>query len=336
MSITFLGSWKNETTASPLNITISPALAADDFIVAVAATDGGGDTMGGSAPLSTIDVRTSTADAQTSYTAAGKVTGALSLVTLTAAPNACIGGVVAFSGVHKTDPFDAATVSGGSSAAGTVFQLTITTVTPNTMLVFPIGFDTQSTTSPTVVPSDNVSGGLTWGYMPIDTASFQHAGIAYANMPVPGTVTVTLTITNAINAGWGGSLLALKSDGPVATAEQKSFRFRNDDGSETSATWKANLNTPIALAAGTTARLRFLIATVLDRASVGYQLEYKRDTDSLWNAVVAAGTPTLSYGAAGTIGYSAASGTTVAATYPAGITNKSALIMVVGDRKSVV
>lgn len=39
--------------------------------------------------------------------------------------------------------------------------------------------------------------------------------------------------------------------------DQRSYRFRNDDGSEAAATWKAAQNTPVTLSGGATFRLRF-------------------------------------------------------------------------------
>jgi len=45
----------------------------------------------------------------------------------------------------------------------------------------------------------------------------------------------------------------------AASIEQEGFRFRNDDGSESAATWKANQDVNINLAADTAFRLRFLL-----------------------------------------------------------------------------
>ncbi len=57
--------------------------------------------------------------------------------------------------------------------------------------------------------------------------------------------------------------------------EQEGFRFRNDDGSESAATWKAAQDTNITLGADTVARLRVLLNATLDPASIGAQLEYR-------------------------------------------------------------
>jgi hypothetical protein len=61
----------------------------------------------------------------------------------------------------------------------------------------------------------------------------------------------------------------------AASIEQEGFRFRNDDGSESAATWKANQDTNITLAADTPFRLRKLLNATGDPASIGSQLEYR-------------------------------------------------------------
>ena len=71
----------------------------------------------------------------------------------------------------------------------------------------------------------------------------------------------------------------------VIAVTQEGFRWRNDDGSQTSATWKEaqDTNTPLALA--TPARLRVLLDSTGDPAPAAYTLYYKKTTDSTWLAV---------------------------------------------------
>jgi len=64
-------------------------------------------------------------------------------------------------------------------------------------------------------------------------------------------------------------------DAEAGTIEQEGFRFRNDDGSESAATWKANQDTNITLAAATVVRIRMLLNATGDPASIGAQLEYR-------------------------------------------------------------
>jgi len=58
-----------------------------------------------------------------------------------------------------------------------------------------------------------------------------------------------------------------------AIIEQEGFRFRNDDGSESAATWKANQDTNITLAADTAFRLRFLLKATGNPDSIDAQAE---------------------------------------------------------------
>lgn len=61
----------------------------------------------------------------------------------------------------------------------------------------------------------------------------------------------------------------------AATLDLEGFRFRNDDGSESAATWKASQDTNITLAADTAARLRLLVNATGDPAGKQFQLEYR-------------------------------------------------------------
>lgn len=71
-----------------------------------------------------------------------------------------------------------------------------------------------------------------------------------------------------------------------ATTEQEGFRWRNDDGSETTATWLASQDTNITRAKNTNTRLRILLNTTGDLESEQLRLEYKLSTDSLYTALV--------------------------------------------------
>ena len=57
--------------------------------------------------------------------------------------------------------------------------------------------------------------------------------------------------------------------------EQYAFRFRNDNGSETAATYAANENTNITLTPGSKTRIRIGIDATGDPTSKQFQLEYR-------------------------------------------------------------
>ena len=69
------------------------------------------------------------------------------------------------------------------------------------------------------------------------------------------------------------------------TPEQEGFRFRNDDGNETGATWLAAQDADISRDKNLNTRLRMLLNATADPASTQYQLEYKKSTDETWSAV---------------------------------------------------
>lgn len=126
----------------------------------------------------------------------------------------------------------------------------------------------------------------------------------------------------------GGSLTSV-------TLEQEGFRFRNDDGSETTATWVAAQDTGVTFPLDTNLRLRDLINAVGDPASKTFRIDYKLSTDSTYIPVSAhVGSATLSWGAAGGLAFSSVGGGTVAPSYPSGITTKSGLVLAIGMKPS--
>lgn len=71
----------------------------------------------------------------------------------------------------------------------------------------------------------------------------------------------------------------------VPTYEQEGYRWRNDDGSETTATWAAAQDTNIRAPRQSRRRLRILINTTLDAPANAYRLEYNRVGDNDWRVV---------------------------------------------------
>lgn len=75
----------------------------------------------------------------------------------------------------------------------------------------------------------------------------------------------------------------------TATLIQEGFRFRNDDGSETAATWNADQDATITLTANTPKRLRIVVDTTGDPESKNLQLEYRMKPSGgsfgAWNKV---------------------------------------------------
>lgn len=122
---------------------------------------------------------------------------------------------------------------------------------------------------------------------------------------VGSTYTDTVTATPPSGTGVGVMLFSGSStsgntvsyweggDITTTTVEQEGFRWREDDGSETTATWAAAQDTHINAAVSTTRRLRLLLNGTGDPASTQYRLDYKKSSDSVYEAVPTA-QPSLS------------------------------------------
>jgi hypothetical protein len=95
----------------------------------------------------------------------------------------------------------------------------------------------------------------------------------------------TATTTAAFNSA-SGTCWAQIAAFVGGSRDQEGFRFRNDDGSETTASWKANQDAQVTAATGTPFRVRFLVNATGDPASTAYQLEYRRSTSSNWKKVM--------------------------------------------------
>jgi hypothetical protein len=89
--------------------------------------------------------------------------------------------------------------------------------------------------------------------------------------------------------GAGAFFKSLESEETSYLLEQEGFRFRDDDGSETGATWLADQDTNILRDKNLNTRLRVIVDATDDPISNQYQLEYKKSTDSQWLKVQAAG-----------------------------------------------
>lgn len=71
----------------------------------------------------------------------------------------------------------------------------------------------------------------------------------------------------------------------IPALTQSRYRWRNDDGSETGATWAAAENTAITLAQNTPRRLRVQVQSTNDKPSASYKLQYRKVGDPGWDDV---------------------------------------------------
>lgn len=96
-----------------------------------------------------------------------------------------------------------------------------------------------------------------------------------------GVVGRGLTTGHRIDNWEGGSLV-------TAPVDQEGFRFRNDNGSESAATWLAAQDTNVTQPLSTNTRLRMLLNATGDPASFQGRLDYKKSTDSVYVPVLLA------------------------------------------------
>jgi len=172
-------------------------------------------------------------------------------VSYTGIDDGIICGATAFNGVDQTTPMGAAVKASGSSTAPSV-EITITSGNfAHDVLVSGTNISSPSQTQ-------------SW----LNNGSINPAGAGQRNN-TSGVRTFSWTIEDTTWATVVCEILAVAS----ATIEQEGFRFRNDDGSESAATWKANQDTNITLAANTAFRLRFLLKATGNPDSIDAQAE---------------------------------------------------------------
>lgn len=66
------------------------------------------------------------------------------------------------------------------------------------------------------------------------------------------------------------------------TLEQEGYRWRNDDGSESAATWAVSQDTTHSVAVSTPVRLRTLINQSNQKGALIYKLQYRKSGDDTW------------------------------------------------------
>jgi hypothetical protein len=85
----------------------------------------------------------------------------------------------------------------------------------------------------------------------------------------------TLSWTISSSSGWAMVAVNVQDATPI-TFDQEGFRFRNDDGSETTATWKAAQDTNITVAEGETFRVRAIVNMTGDPPAKTFSWAYQK------------------------------------------------------------
>lgn len=184
-----------------------------------------------------------------------------------------------YKGVDTASPIkdsDTATQAGASSTA-TATTPTLTASSGDMIFSGLYAWDTTNPTSITWTNATEVNGNVynnSWGGAAETFPSGDVAVIADPN-------------GNSGNDLWLALASVVFRSG-TSEIEQEGFRWRDDDGSESSASWLQLQDVNIVRAASTTTRLRTLLNATDDPATAQYQLEYKKSTDSTYRKILTA------------------------------------------------
>lgn len=181
------------------------------------------------------------------------------------------GGGVSVTGAHQVTPL--ADTDSGSSTGATSASLTLTSAADGLVVD---GLCSYANANFTVGADQTERWNAESGVSPGEGFT-----IDYAGSTEPGAASVTMSWTLANNRPYAHVAAAIAA--AIDTYEQTHFRFRNDDGSETTATWLAAEDTTISRNTGQAARLRIQVDTAsADPASEGMKLQYRKSGATDW------------------------------------------------------
>lgn len=269
--------WNSATTpktTSSFSVVAGDRLAAFSIVADDNGVNDNASISGGSLTWAVVQRVKSGSHAEvTLYTATVDVDKSMTVTFAIAnSPGAWFGGSVI--NYRNSDGFGASSQTTGSGAP----TLNLTT--------------TQANSSIMVANGDwaAIAGARTWrsgagsfvetGAYPGDGAQYGAYGGYHADAGAIATYAVGVTAP----AGQTYSIAALEVKGSAVaiTAEQEGYRWRNDDGSESAATWKVAQDTTTNLVAGQTARLRFVVNTTGDTPTERFKLQYRKVGDASW------------------------------------------------------
>lgn len=231
----------------------------------------------------------------------------------------------AVQGAHTAgDPFNATAVAERDNTSSDVIpnQDVVTTVDDTFILA--------SMSHGPVSGSQNNGAHSTPSGITEDLDNSNHLSLGHGTQATAGTFSAgSSTMASASNSTASIWLGAIKT--ATVTREQEGYRWRADDGSETTATWLAAQDTNITRTTGTNTRLRILMDTAsADPPSEGATLEYKKTTDSVHRKIEAAGGGAIATGTAGTV--SSGGTTSISVAYPASPAKGDLILMFVANR----
>jgi hypothetical protein len=153
-----------------------------------------------------------------------------------------------------------------------------------------ITVDAAAATDDIVVSHLAVMSNIGNNWSPASGTTRATSGSVGSAQSISATYAGASTVTTTWNSDFGANRVALGSVAfkAIATAPiltQSRYRWRNDDGSETGATWAAAENTAITLAQNTPRRLRVQVQSTNDKPSASYKLQYRKVGDPGWDDV---------------------------------------------------
>lgn len=181
--------------------------------------------------------------------------------------------------VASGSPIDVSATNSGSDSSLEAPDITTTQV--NTMGIAVYCIDLGSTTLST--PTGMTADASLFGQDGEDITS----RVTYEEYASAG-ATGQKTSTAGASALWAALQFALAPFVAV-TYEQEGFRWRNDDGSESAATWAATQDTDITAPSGDARRLRMLTNVSGDAPSEGLKLQYRKAGTSEWKDILRQG-----------------------------------------------
>jgi hypothetical protein len=231
-----------------------------------------------------------------------------------------------YSGVALSSP-RRSTATGGVSTGTSVTTGNVTATAEDMLLGF-VGYGYNSKT---------VTEGSSFTLRQQSANAFRNAALQERLIASGGSYSAPATLSSSGDWFARASLFI-----PLQPAwEQTHYRFRNDDGSETTATWAAAEDADLTAEASTAKRLRVQIdSSDVDPAGQQMCLEWRADaaTQSLvaylqpadWRKLETAGGSSVAFGTSGTVG---SGGTTsITAAYPASIARGDLLVCQIASR----
>jgi hypothetical protein len=250
-----------------------------------------------------------------------------------AAQDETMAGGTSYTGADQTTPIGTPATATGTATGSGATNMTVVVPTAVGDVVWAVFFVLDGNgNSPLLTPNGTPTP---TGRYEIEGATLGFEAIQIQEVVATGTsTTVSCAVqptSGSLAADWGAIAFVVNAAAAGATADQEGARFGNDDGSESAHTFAAAQDAGLTAPLAQNVIVRALVDGTGDLPSTAYALRYQKNgTGGYLPVPVGSGVSeaygTVTFGAAGT----AANGSTsVAPTYPAGITAGQYLVAVV-------